>query len=96
VGLFTALLALPLAPVRGVVRVADQMMEEDERELYDVDRFRAVLMHLEFVAEEGALSEAELGAREDALLERLAISQLRRAGSPGWPVTDLEGDHPYA
>lgn len=96
-GLFTGLLTLPLAPVRGVVWVADQLMEEAERELYDEDRIRAELMQLEFEAEEGELSEAEIQVREDALLERLAISQSRRAGSaPGWRVTDLEGNDPYA
>jgi hypothetical protein len=97
VGLFSGLLTLPLAPVRGVVWVADHLMEEAERELYDEDRIRAELMQLEFEAEEGRLSEPEIHAREDALLERLAISQSRRAGSaPGWRVTDLEGNEPYA
>jgi hypothetical protein len=96
-GLFTGLLTLPLAPVRGVVWVGDQLVAEAERELYDEDRIRAELMQLEFEAEEGALSETEVHAREDALLERLAISQSRRAGSaPGWRVTDLEGNDPYA
>ncbi|MGB9183483.1 MAG: gas vesicle protein GvpG [Solirubrobacteraceae bacterium] len=96
-GLFTGLLTLPLAPVRGVVWVADKLMEEAERELYDEDRIRAELIALEFEAEEGKLGEAEVQAREDALLERLAISQSRRAGSvPGWQVTDLEGNDPYA
>jgi hypothetical protein len=97
VGVFTALLTLPLAPVRGVVWVADQLAEEADRELYDEDRIRAELMQLEFEAEEDRLSEPEIHAREDALLERLAISQSRRAGSaPGWRVTDLEGNDPYA
>jgi gas vesicle protein GvpG len=97
VGLFTGLLTLPLAPVRGVVWVADHLMEEAERELYDEDRIRAQLMQLEFDAEEGRLSELEVQAREDSLLERLAISQSRRAESaPGWRITDLEGNDPYA
>ncbi len=92
-GLFTGLLTLPLAPVRGVVWVADRVMEEAERELYDEDRIRAELMQLEFEAEEGGLSELEVNAREDALLERLAISQARRAGAvPGLRITDLEGN----
>jgi hypothetical protein len=96
VGLFTGLLTLPLAPVRGVVWVADQLMEEAERELYDEDRIRAELVQLEFEAEEGDLSEPEIQAREDALLQRLAVSQSRRAGSAGrWHVTDLEGNDPY-
>lgn len=92
-GLFTGLLTLPLAPVRGVVWVADQLMTEAERELYDEDRIRAELMTLELEAEDGTVGEAELEAREDALLERLAISQARRtAPAPGWQVTDLEGN----
>ncbi|HEX8974999.1 MAG TPA: gas vesicle protein GvpG [Solirubrobacteraceae bacterium] len=95
--MFTGLLTLPLAPVRGVVWVADKLMEEAERELYDEDRIRAELVQLEFEAEEGELSEPEVQVREDALLERLAISQARRAGAaPGWRVTDLEGNDPYA
>ncbi len=95
-GLFTGLLTLPLAPVRGVVWVAEQIVEETERELYDESRIRAELMSLEFAAEEGELSEAEVREREDALLERLAVSQSRRAPAPGWHVTDLEGNDPYA
>lgn len=96
-GLFTGLLTLPLAPVRGVVWVAEQIVEETERELYDEDRIRAELVTLEFEAEEGKCSEAEVRAREDALLERLAISQSRRAApAPGWRVSDLEGNDPYA
>ena len=92
-GIFSGLLTLPLAPVRGVVWVADQLVAEAERELYDEDRIRAELMQLEFEAEEGELSESEVQAREDALLDRLAVSQARRAGSsPGWRVTDLEGN----
>lgn len=92
-GLFSGLLTLPLAPVRGVVWVADQLVAEAERELYDEDRIRAELMQLEFEAEEGTISDAELASREDALLERLAISQARRAApEPRWQVTDLEGN----
>jgi hypothetical protein len=92
-GMFTGLLTLPLAPVRGVVWVADQLVAEAERELYDEDRIRAELMQLEFEADEGTLSASEVEAREDALLDRLAISQARRAGpAPGWRVTDLEGN----
>ena len=92
-GLFTGLLTLPLAPVRGVVWVADQLVAEAERELYDEGRIRAALIQLELEAEEGTVGQAELEAREDALLERLAISQARRAApAPGWQITDLEGN----
>jgi hypothetical protein len=79
VGLFTGLLTLPLAPVRGVVWVADQVTQEAERQLYDEGSIRAELVALELEAEEGALSDEEIQAREEELLERLAISRSRQA-----------------
>ena len=74
-GLFTGLITLPLAPVRGVVWVAEQVMEEMERELYDADSIRRELVQLELDAEDGLIDEEERQVREDALLERLAMSQ---------------------
>ncbi len=82
-GFFTGLLTLPLAPVRGVVWVADQVAQETDRQLYDEGRIRSELLQLEFDVEEGRLSEEEIRAREDELLERLAISQARSV-SGGW------------
>lgn len=87
-GLFTGLLTLPLAPVRGVAWIADQVVEEAERQLYDEDRIRAELLQLELDAEDGKLSEEEIRSREDELLERLAVSQAR-AGSGGLYPNDL-------
>jgi Gas vesicle protein G len=73
VGLFTGLLTLPLAPVRGVVWIAEQVMEEMERELYDEDSIRRELVQLELDFEDGLIDEEERQVREDALLERMAI-----------------------
>jgi hypothetical protein len=77
-GLFTGLLTLPLAPVRGVVWVAEQVTEEAERQLYDEDRIRGELLQLELDAEEGRIDEQERAEREDELFERLAVSRSRR------------------
>lgn len=74
-GLFTGLVTLPLAPVRGVVWVAEQMMEEMERELYDEDSIRRELLQLELDFDDGLIDEDERRVREEALLERMAISQ---------------------
>ncbi|MBV9001063.1 MAG: gas vesicle protein GvpG [Solirubrobacterales bacterium] len=74
-GLFTGLVTLPLAPVRGVVWVAEQVMEEMERELYDEDSIRRGLLQLELDFDDGLLDEDERRVREEALLERMAISQ---------------------
>jgi len=73
-GIFTGLLTLPLAPVRGVAWIAEQVMEEIERELYDEESIRRELVQLELEFEDGLIDEEERQVREDALLERMAIS----------------------
>jgi hypothetical protein len=78
-GLFTGLLTLPLAPVRGVAWVAEQVASEAERQLYDEDRIRAELMQLELDAEDGKLDEEERHRQEDELFERLAMAQALRS-----------------
>jgi hypothetical protein len=74
-GLFTGLITLPLAPVRGVVWIAEQVAAEIDRELYDEDSIRRELLQLELDFEDGSIDEEERQVREDALLERLAMSQ---------------------
>ena len=76
-GLFTGLLTLPLAPVRGVVWVAERVAEEVERELYDEGNIRRQLLQLELDHEDGKLSDEERSAQEELLLQRLAVSQMR-------------------
>ena len=77
-GLFTGLLTLPIAPVRGVAWVGEQIAEEADRRLYDEDRIRGELLQLELDAEEGNIDEEERQRIEDDLFERLAIAQARR------------------
>ena len=74
-GLFTGLIMLPLAPVRGVAWIAEQVAEEIERELYDQDSIRRELLQLELDVEDGLIDDDERQTREEALLERLAMSQ---------------------
>ena len=85
-GLFTGLLTLPLAPVRGVVWIAEQVVEEIERELYDEDSIRRELLTLELEFDDGAIDEEERQVREEALLERLAMSQ----ASDAYPAQETE------
>jgi hypothetical protein len=80
-GLFTGLLTLPLAPLRGVVWVADQVTQEAERQLYDEDRIRAQLMQLEMDADDGLIDEEEREVQEQELLGRLAEARARRASA---------------
>ena len=79
-GLITGLLTLPLAPVRGVAWIAEQVAIEADRQLYDPVRIRRELLDLELEYEEGRIDEAERDAREEELFERLAASQARTDG----------------
>ena len=80
-GLFTGLITLPLAPVRGVAWVVEQVAEEAERELYDESRIRAELLQLEIDHDDGLVSDEELAEREQGLLERLMVAQRRAAAA---------------
>ena len=70
-GLITGLLTLPLAPVRGVMWVGEQIAEEAERELDEQRSVRRALARLEADLEMGRIGEDEFERREDELLERL-------------------------
>jgi hypothetical protein len=70
-GLLTALVTLPLAPVRGTVWIAEKLREQAELELYDESGIEAALLELQAARESGAYEELEIQQAEDALTERL-------------------------
>jgi hypothetical protein len=70
-GLVTGLLTLPLAPVRGTIWVAEQLVAEAERELRDEKSVRRRLAEAERQFEAGTLTAEEYEAIEDELLEQL-------------------------
>lgn len=70
-GLFMGLLTLPLAPVRGVVWVAEQIQEYAEQQYYDPARIRAELEGIEEARRSGELTEEECVEWENELLGRL-------------------------
>ena len=76
-GLLTTLLTLPLAPVRGTVSVAEQILQAAESEFYDPERIRAQLEDVERRREAGQLTDDEAEAWEDELIERLMIGSER-------------------
>ena len=76
-GLFTTLLTLPLAPVRGAVWITEQVAEEADRQMFDEGRIRGELLQLELDHDEGRIGDEERAEREDRLLERLATARLR-------------------
>jgi hypothetical protein len=70
-GLITGLLTLPLAPVRGAVWLAERVQEQAERELADESAIYTGLLELDSMRETGELSEDEIAAAENELLEHL-------------------------
>jgi Gas vesicle protein G len=71
VGLITGLLTLPLAPVRGVVWLAEQIRDQAEEQYYDPARIRAELDRVDQARRTGELSEQECAEIENELLQRL-------------------------
>ena len=74
-GLFTGLLTLPLAPIRGVIWIAEKIQQEAERELYDEGRIRAQLTEVELAWETRAIDEETYVRLEEELLERLRVAR---------------------
>lgn len=71
-GLITGLLTLPLAPVRGVVWLAQIIQAEAEAyDQLDEPSILAALEQLEAVRGTGEFSEEEIEEAENALVERL-------------------------
>jgi Gas vesicle protein G len=83
VGLFTGLLTLPLAPVRGTVWIAERLVEQAERELGDETAVRRRLEEVELRHELGEIGDEELAEAEDALLAQLAARREAAGGSDG-------------
>jgi len=79
-GLFTGLLLLPLAPLRGTIWVADQLAAYAERELNDEATIRRLLVEAEIALENGELTEADYEQVEDELLERLELVRAAQEG----------------
>lgn len=78
-GLITGLLTLPLAPVRGVIWVAEKVDDAAQRELHDPGVIRAQLAALNQELEDGTIGRAEFEREEDELLDRLFTAPVRPA-----------------
>ncbi|MER6118524.1 gas vesicle protein [Streptomyces sp. A0642] len=75
-GLITGLLTLPLAPVRGVVWVAEKLNDAAERELHDPAVLRTQLAVLNQELEAGDISLEEFEREEERLLDRLHAARV--------------------
>jgi len=83
VGLFSGLLTLPLAPVRGTVWVAEQVLEQAERDHYDPGRIRRQLEEIDRARAEGSISQDDATAAEEELVQRLMDGRNRTARGKG-------------
>ena len=70
-GLSTGLLTLPLAPVRGVAWVAEQVADQAEQELYDEGRIMREMAAVELAHDAGEIDDDTLEKHQDMLLQRL-------------------------
>ena len=77
-GLFTGLLTLPLAPIRGTVWIAEQLAAEAERELRGERSARRRLLVAERQLELGLLTQEEYEVIEEAALDQLEAEQEER------------------
>jgi Gas vesicle protein G len=93
VGLFTGLITLPLAPVRGVAWIGEQVLDQATQDEGDPDRIRQQLAGLEEAEADGEITAAERAEAEDRLVAELMRAReggVRAAGLPEawlWPMT---------
>ncbi|WP_131736822.1 gas vesicle protein GvpG [Actinomadura roseirufa] len=77
-GFFSGLLTLPVAPVRGVVWLADVLTEQAEAQLYDPGRIAAEMQQIADETAAGEITEEEAAEREEELIRRLNEGRARR------------------
>ena len=70
-GIFTGLLTLPLAPVRGVVWVAEMIGDQADQQLHDPAVIRRRLALVEEAHEAGELSDEDAAETEEELLAQM-------------------------
>ncbi|MEV4255938.1 gas vesicle protein GvpG [Spirillospora sp. NPDC049652] len=70
-GLFTGLLTLPLAPVRGVMWLAEVLEEQAEAQLFDPGRIAAEMQAVADAVAAGEMTEDEAAEAEERLIARL-------------------------
>jgi polyhydroxyalkanoate synthesis regulator phasin len=74
-GLLTGLLTLPLAPLRGTVAVAEQVLRQAEETYYNPAAIRQELEQVDELRRAGEITEEEATAWEDQLIERMMVAR---------------------
>ncbi|TSB31115.1 gas vesicle protein GvpG [Streptomyces benahoarensis] len=84
-GLLSGVLLLPLAPVRGVVWIADRLIDAAEAELYDPGVVRVQLAALNLALDRGEIDLPQFEREEERLLDLLERKPLRSLGDSYGP-----------
>jgi hypothetical protein len=79
-GLISGIFTAPLAPIKGVVWIAEQVHDQAMRELHDPESIQRSLDQVQLDREMGVIDDDEADRREDELLERLI--EAKRGGNP--------------
>ena len=74
-GLISGILTWPLAPVRGVAWIAEQVRQEAERQWLDPAAIQEALDDVQARRDAGLIDDAEANRLEDELIERLLASE---------------------
>lgn len=81
-GFLTGLILLPLAPVRGVAWLAEQVLDQATQEESDPAEIYQQLAELDEARQAGAISAEECSAAEEALVARLMRARGQMRGRP--------------
>lgn len=79
-GLISGLLGLPLAPLRGTIAAAEQVLHAAEDEFYNPGRIREQLAEIDRRREAGEIDDELATQWEDELVERLMAVRRREGG----------------
>ncbi|OBA82136.1 gas vesicle protein G [Mycobacterium sp. 1164966.3] len=82
-GLFSGIVLLPLAPVRGVIRLAEVIQEHVEQELHNPAHTRRKLEELAQARERG-----EISADEERQLQRKILEPRVKPANPDTPAPE--------
>lgn len=80
-GFLASVVLLPLAPLRGVLWVAQLLQELAANELTDPEILRSKLREAEDAHRRGEISDAELDRIEDAVFTQLVTMSKTRGGT---------------
>jgi hypothetical protein len=86
VGLFTGLILLPLAPVRGVAWLGEQVLEQATREAGDPAEIGDQLERLDDAEAAGEITADERAHAQDEL-----VAELMQARTVGWSPPERPG-----